>query len=340
MREETPISTQKIWIHIKKFWWVCLLTTAAAVAMVAFTTWREYRFDKASALRDTYQANSMIYFPTENEDQARTLMTVLNSEQVVSRLNAALAERGLQEFDSGQDKLSIEWKGNCFPITVLAEGEERARLLSEAATESLLQWAEEHLGKTGQIVNHTELFTALERSSGEVEIYLLGTPRNVKLGIGSFLGWKKLMVICAGVFCGAALIFVLLIFDTKLRSKKEVANICDYPCLGSIRKSSQQDTEAVAAVLRRVMPEEAALYVSCSSNDTVRKVAEKSENRCHVKAEGWEKDRLEVLKEKEAYGGAVVFVRLNYDTVDQLECVLEDLENLKIKISGYVVTEG
>ena len=150
------------------------------------------------------------------------MMTVLGSQQILDKINQALEAVGQPAFDSGNETLSIDWQGNCFPITVLTEGEERTRLVSETATEELLHWAEEHLGKDGQIVNETSIYTCIELSNGSVVTYPLGTQRSVSLSVSSFLGWKKLMIICAGIFCGVAGIFVLLIFDTKLRTKKEV----------------------------------------------------------------------------------------------------------------------
>ena len=63
MREETPISVKKIWVNVKKFWWVCALTMAATVGLVAVSTWKEYQRDRIAAQRDTYQADSMIFFP-------------------------------------------------------------------------------------------------------------------------------------------------------------------------------------------------------------------------------------------------------------------------------------
>lgn len=344
MREETPISVKKIWVNVKKFWWVCALTMAATVGLVAVSTWKEYQRDRIAAQRDTYQADSMIFFPVESEMEATTLIAVLNSQQVVSQVDAQLAAQGWEALDGDRDKMSTIWQGNCFPITVISEGEERARLISESATEALLAWLQKHLGGRGQIVNRTEVFTCIERASGRVETFPLGSPRNVSLSLKSFLGWKKLMIVCAGVLCGAAVIFVLLIFDTKLRSKKEAAGICPYPCLGTLGKNAGEEGKAVYAMARRRLPREGGriLYAAYSSSDLFSQavLAANGQEDGVVRAAVWEKERLEIIRDGAQYDSAVLFVRLNKDTADQIETVMQDMKNLQIPLVGYVVAEG
>ncbi len=346
MREETPISAEKIWIHIKKYWWVCVLTAAVAVAAVVLDTWREYRANAAAALRDTYQADSMIYYPIETEPEATTLLTLLDSQQMIGRVNEALAAEGLEEFDGGTDKLSMAWKGSCFPITVISEGEERTRLISTTLTEALLEWAEEHMGSEGQIVNHTQVYPCLVQASGAVTVYPPGASRAVGLTFGSFLGWKKLMVMCAGFLCGAAFLFVLLIFDTKLRTRQEAAQVCEYPCLGEVKrrvKDPGKEWAAINAVIGCHLPSSGGiLYVTFSNEKAVNQAAAGvlPENRERVRACVWSRDRLEVLCKETPAAGAVLLICLNQDRVNQVETLAEDMENRKIPILGYVVTEG
>ncbi len=345
MREETPISVRKIWVNVKSFWWICALTMLAAIGLVGLSTWREYQADKLAAQRDTYQADSMIYFPIETEPEATTLMTLLDSQQIVALIDEQLAAQGMEAYSSDQDKLSIEWKGSCFPITVISEGEERTRLISETATECLLAWAEEYLNGTGQIVNRTQVYTCIERSSNMVDVYPLGTPRSVKLSLKSFLGWKKLMIICAGALCGAAVVFVLMIFDTKLRTKKEIASICSYPFLGTLGKKAEEEMKAVYVMAcRNVSPGKGTvLYAGYSESDGLHRAAEQAKGMdggCAVRSAIWGKERLELLKDRTEYGGAVLFVHLNQDTVDQVEMMMEDMKNLQIPVIGYVVAEG
>lgn len=344
MREETPISVKKIWVNVKNFWWVCALALLVTMGLVAVSAWKEYQRDRIAAQRDTYQANSMIFFPVDSEMEATTLMTVLTSQQIVSQIDAQLAAQGWETTDGNRDKISAIWQGNCFPITVISEGEARTRLISETATEALLAWLQEHLGGRGQIVNQTEVYTCIERASGQVETYPLGTPRDAGLTLKSFLGWKKLMIVCAGVLCGAAVIFVLMIFDTKLRTKKEAASVCPYPFLGTVGKNAGEEGKAVytMACRHRTLGGTNLLYAAYSHSDLFVQAAQIAEGTgdCAVQAVIWEKERLEQLKDQTEYGGAVLFICLNRDTVDQIEMVAQDIKNLQIPMIGYVVVEG
>ena len=345
MREETPISAKKILVNIKHFWWICACTTCLAVLFVAMGTWREYRANQMAALRDTYQADSMIYFPTANEDQARTLMTVLNSQQIISGLNEVLTEQGMAKYDSSKDKSHIEWKGNCFPITLISEGEERTRLISEYVTENLLNWVEEHIGGEGQVVNQTTLYTCIELATGNVLTYKLGTERRVQLSMADFLGWKKIMVICAGFLCGCALIFVLLIFDTKLRTKKEVESICKYPCFGLIRKAAEEEVDAAVSMIKHNMDwtQNRLLLVQVTENQVTEKIKERGgsiSSTCQLESCIWSKEKIDVMNTDICQASALMVIQLNKDTVDSIEEVQNELENLHIKIIGYVITEG
>ncbi len=336
---ENLISTRKIWQNIRKYWWICILCVLAYGALVAVDVWRAYQSDVQAAVRDTYQASGMVYYPHSDEEEGRFFVTLCTTERVVDRVNEALTANGYSEYGA-DDSIEVNWIGNTFGLTLIGEGEERMACMMDSFLHFLLEEAQEVAGKEGSILNETSVRPCLVKSNGSVIVYEDASQRQATLSLGDIITWRRAMIAAAAFFAGALIIFVLIIFDEKIRTKEEIEDMLTAPCLGVLRtKNDQEVFRALTEGLCRKQNIGALTFITWKGTECLQeKLAKMGEAFSYEILEDI-CGNPEMMRKATAADHLVLAIRLNQDKKSALKQVLEDLELIGNDILGYLLLE-
>ena len=229
---ENMISVRKIWKNIKKYWWICVLFLLAYGLTVAKNVWSAYQADVRAAQQDTYQASGMVYYPHADEEEGKFFVALCTTERVVDRVNGELLQNGFDKYGSEGDSIEVHWIGNTFGLTLLGEGQERMSCMMDAFLRCWLEEAQAVSGKEGSVLNDTSVRPCVVKENGSVVVYEDPSQRQAGISLGDIITWRRLMIAAAAFFAGVLVIFVLIVFDERIRTKEEIEEWMSAPCLG------------------------------------------------------------------------------------------------------------
>lgn len=93
--EEIIISFQKFWDNFKKYWWICAITTALAIVVVAGLTIKSYKaaqnLSESSLMKADnkfYQATTMVYMKPEMEETSESIREATDDIEDLEKIYA------------------------------------------------------------------------------------------------------------------------------------------------------------------------------------------------------------------------------------------------------------
>ncbi len=342
---ENIITPWKILANLKSFWWFCLIPLVLCGILVYKDTMATYAVNQAAAQKDTYIASALIFYPTEIEADGLGNMVIFKSKNTIEKVNEIMVEKGYVPFDEEYDLLDVGHTMASYGLTLVGEGEERMRVMAQAFAESMLVVIEEATGIPGHIVDDATVAPCMIDASGTIRIYEEVSERQVSLSIRDFLTWKRLMVLCAGVFFGLALIFVVILFDQKIRCREELEAFCELPCLGVTGGRKEKDRNLIVSLVSAMCEDQQVkkmMLVSVSKEklltDLAKSFREESEAYAVLTCEQAEKE-AETMNQCRQSDAVVLTVRKNVDSVVSVKRALANLEMIQANVLGYIMTE-
>ncbi len=342
---ENIITPWKILANLKSFWWFCLIPLVLCGILVYRDTMSTYAVNQAAAQKDTYIASALIFYPTEIEADGLGNMVIFKSKNTIEKVNEIMVEKGYEPFDEDYDLLDVGHTMASYGLTLVGEGEERMRVMAQAFAESMLVVIEEATGIPGHIVDAATVAPCMIDATGNIRIYEDVSQRQVSLSIRDFLTWKRLMVLCAGVFFGLALIFVVILFDQKIRCREELEAFCELPCLGVTGGRKQKDKKLIVSLVNAMCEDQQVkkmMLVSVSKEKLLADLAmtftEESKAYTVLTCEHAEKE-AEAMKQCRQSDAVVLTVRKNVDSVVSVKRALANLEMIQANVLGYIMTE-
>jgi len=342
------VSTRKIWCNIKKYWLLGVAVMAVCAAAVGLMTFREYRADLYSAALDTYQGEALVYIDSEDEDYSDAYTALLYSERIRKQVNEALLEAGFEEFNKKLDTANVDMKGTsmCYRVIVRSNGLERTEFLAKTYTELLMKETAGVMGLPGRIIDEPVMTTYMTKANGSVEIFELDEPRKVTLSLGSFLSWKKLMLLGAGFFLWCAFVMVKVFYDNTLRSREEMEQILTVPCLCEVQRKNRESHELLAVLLNAVAErsgEAQVLLVGARSSKgltecsgSVREIAEERHLAVNVEIAEQAALSAETLEKAKAAPHVYLFASVDEDDANSTDRAFANLLTMGVKLEGYV----
>ena len=339
--EYNVISINKLIANIKSFWWLCLLCVLAGVFITVSSTLKEYKNNVALASRDMYVSGADFYFDSD-VDKDSSIWSVMMSSQSVREKTKENMRQLYQDELRDTDVYYIQEKGGrfCYGITVIGEGEAHtlalARSVAAAFEETVLECTSDVMSPI-DLPSKADPCVVLQ--SGAILTFRDPSDRSVSLSMGDFLSWKKMMIIMACAFAGLGVIFVMILFDNKIRGKEEMEVICDKACIADLRKKGEK---ATAPIKIDHVKQEGAEYPIVMATLTDAVGFEKAElilgNRMDgvVRAQAICRDAaglLECSNQKKV----ILVVKQDKDTVGLLREAIKNLELVNAGLIGYIL---
>ena len=340
---ENIITPWKIIANLKAFWWFCLIPLIVCGVLVYKDTMNTYAQNQAAAQKDTYIASALIFYPTEIEADGLGNMVIFKSKNTINRVNQIMVEQGYEPFDADEDYLDVGHTMASYGLTLVGEGKDRMLCMAQAFAESMSIVIEESTGIPAYIVDDATVAPCMVDASQNIRIYEHESERQVTLSIRDFLTWKKLMVLCAGVFLGLALIFVAILFDQKIRCREELEAFCEIPCLGVIGTKKEKDKKLVLALIHAMCQDVQAgsLMVTAVSKEAMLPVLAKEFEgaSASVMTSQYAAKEADAMEQCRTCDAVVLTVRKNVDSVVTVKRALANLEMIQANVLGYIMTE-
>jgi len=341
----TVISTQKIWQNVKHLWWICLLFFVAYGSLLGMNVWKAYQADLAAVKLDTYQASIQIYYPHETSEEAEAFIILGESNQVLSALNESLMAAGYQPYGQGVgDKISIQRIGSSFGTTVIAEGEARSQYMAQRFGEIMVESGEEVMGKQGGLMGNAITVPCVLRSNGATVVFDRVEDKHIGFSVMDFVSWKKIMVLGATVLLGAAVIFVVILFDKKVRAREEVDTVLCLPCIAEVKRKKAESGVLFATIAEALCRKEQVqrlVLVSAEKNNELPVLQNILKDLAGVTV----KTRESVLESADAVracaeaDGVILVIGMNKDRLDRISQSVTNLELVSAKVLGYIISD-
>lgn len=341
----TVISTQKIWHNVKHLWWICLLFFAAYGSLLGMNVWKAYQEDQQAIQQDTYQASIQIYYPHETSEEAEAFIILGESNRVLSALNESLIKRGYKPYGSGTgDKISIQRIGSSFGTTLIAEGEERSQYMAQRFGEIMVESGKEVMGKQGGLMGDALTVPCVLRSNGTTMVFDTVEDKVISFSVMDFVSWKKIMVLGATVLLGGAVIFVVILFDKKVRAREELEEVLNLPCIAEIKKKKQESRALFVAITQ-------ALCHKCQIHELVVASPEKSDilpelqqmltcvNDLTVTVKESTLESADTVQVCGKADGVILVVHLNHDRLDRVSQSVTNLKLVSADVLGYILID-
>ena len=341
---ENIITPRKILANLKNFWWFCIIPLILCGILVYRDTMSTYEINQRAAARDTYIASALIFYPTVDEEIGQGNMVIFKSKNAIDKANEIMVANGYEPFDDSVDYLDVGHTMASYGLTLVGEGEQRMLCMAQAFAESMLAVIEEATGISGYVVDQASVAPCMVDSTGNIRIYEDVSERQVSLSIRDFLTWKKLMILCAGVFLGLALIFVAILFDQKIRSREELEAFCQLPCMGVIGSKKEKDQKLIVSLIHAICADHQVnvLMLTSVSKETLlpRIAAEIKEKHAYeVRISEHAAKEAKTMEQCRECDAAVLLIRKNVDSVVTVKRTLTNLEMIQANVVGYIMTE-
>jgi hypothetical protein len=204
----------------------------------------------------------------------------------------------------------------------------------------------EATGVSGYIIDAATVAPCMIDASNNTIIYSDITQKQVSLSLRDFLTWKKVMILCAGVFLGLALIFVAILFDQKVRSREEIDALGQLPCMGVIRKKREDDKKVVYELAKTVCQSHQIsnlLMATVGKNPDIEKLAQDFQTATgtllQVQAGESVLSSSETIERCKTNDGLILVIRANKDTMVSVRRTIDMLEMMDVKTLGYILIE-
>lgn len=343
---ENIITPRKILANLRYFWWFCIIPLVLCGFLVYRDTMSTYRANQIAAQKDMYIASALVYYPTEDEEIGKGNMVIFKSKNTLEKVNEIMTSKGYAPFDDGKDKLELGHTMASYGLTLIGEGEERMLCMGQAFAESMLAVIQESTGIAGYIVDHATIAPCMIDASGNTIIYDNVSQKQVSLSLRDFLTWKKMMILCAGVFLGLALIFVAILFDKKIRSREELEAFCQIPCMGIVGRKKEKDKKLFLSLTGAMCKEHEVsklMLVSVTKEALLSKLADELKvcagETLQVECCEGMSDSAEAANRCYQSDAVVLTVHKDVDNVDGVKRALSNLAMINAKVLGYIMTE-
>lgn len=345
---EMLISTRKIWCNIKKYLLLGVVVMAACIGLAVLMTIREYRADLASAALETYQGEALVYIDSADEDYSDAYMALLYSERIRNQVDQALLENGFEKFNKELDTANVDMKGTsmCYRVIVRSLGLERTRFLAKTYTELLLQETKSIMGLKGRIIDDPVMTTYLTKANGGVEIFELDEPKKVTISLGSFLSWKKIMLVGAGFFLWCAFVVARVFYDSTLHSREEIDQVSIVPYFCEVRKGKQESCALLAALLDGVSErtENGSILLAAPKTSKLltavfegtKKALEERNSKVKLSMAEDLVGSADALDAARAAGAVFLFVTLDQDSAEDTHQAFSNLSVVGAGMYGYI----
>jgi len=340
---ETIISTKKIWMNIKAFWWICLVTLALAAGVVAFSTYRSYQANKAVESKDSYIGSAVLYLSSANDKDARAYAAILKSQSTLQAVNDALEAAGLKPYSTSTDSFMIQSQSDstAYGLTILSIGEERTTILLNEVIEQVLSTASNVMEVKAELLSDGVVKPCIWYADGSYRTLSSVDQRVVKLSLSDFVTWKKLMIVCAGAFLGVAAIFVAILFDNKVRSSEELQAVLEIPYFGEVGSHKKNEQEKTWFMLQtQFLHHNGTLTLVTAGKDEKLKalgaqIADKLQ--CSVQTGDRAATCVDAMKICAQSEGVILAVRADRDTMPQIRALAEQMKVAQIPLKGYIL---
>lgn len=339
------ISTEKIWYNVKHLWWLCLVFFLGYGSLLGINVWKTYQSDLQAVKQDTWQASIQIYYPHETEEEAEAFMILGESSRVIGALNELLEQEGYLLFGEGVgDSIHIERVGSSFGTTVIAEGEVRSQFIAQRFGEIMVESAEEVMGKHGGLMGDAATVPCVVRTNGSTVVFESLEEKNIRFSLGDFVSWKKLMLLFATILLGAAVIFVAILFDRKIRAREEAEAAFSLPCIAVIRRKEKASLAlfaAITAALCRNQGIHRLMLTAPDRNDRLEELRQTAEEAAGITVES-SPEALTSAATVEACAkaeGVILVIRMNQDRLAQTGQAITNLELVSSHLLGYILMD-
>ncbi len=343
---ENIITPRKILANLKHFWWFCIIPLVLCGFLVYKDTMSTYRANQMAAQKDMYIASALVYYPTEDEEIGKGNMVIFKSKNTLEKVNEIMIAKGYAPFDEENDMLELGHTMASYGLTLIGEGEERMLCMGQAFAESMLAVIQESTGVSGYIIDHATVAPCMIDASGNTIIYDNVSQKQVSLSLRDFLTWKKMMILCAGVFLGLALIFVAILFDKKVRSREELEAFSQIPCMGVIGRKKEKDRKLFLSLVSAMCETSGVsklMLVSVTKEPLLAGLADemKAYAREGLQVEYCEHMTSSAEAADQCYqsDAVVLTIRKDVDNMDGVKRALSNLAMINAKVLGYIMTE-
>lgn len=351
---EMIISPEKIWHNGKRLWWLALLILGPILAYILYSGYRNYQADVAGFMADRYQASSVVYIDSKDEDYTDSYKWILASNDLREDINEALLAAGMEEFDENKDLFVITRMGESmyYELLVRCYGQERTQLVAQQYTDLLIEYAKDIMKLKGRVINEPELVHYVEKYNGAFVTYDLDEEFVVRPTVSDFITWNKLMILCAGVFLWVAVVMVRVFMDKVFRTGREADVATGLTCVCTVDKKHGGAADFLAVmfagaaghtggkhfVLASAGPLEEAASLA---EEVQKKLAGENSYGKDIVAEaaqniGSDASSLEKCRQADQ---AFLVIKLNQDRVTEVEQAMKNLEITGIKVPGYILVK-
>ncbi len=221
------------------------------------------------------------YFDLIEKNILYDCRALLDSKSLIEKVNNKLAENNMQEYDSQKEilKMDILENSRMFYITlqvnktelfdsVKSEGlsnqeVERMKFLVDIATEVLLEDSKKIFGiektiiidkasvnkyailEDGSVIPNYFNYVEKQMEDNSNKQQSLGSNKFVLTNI---INMKNIIIVLAGFFAAGFIIFLYIIFDQKIRTKKDFEFYFNYPLLGEISKDNDENYQTLSKI--------------------------------------------------------------------------------------------
>ena len=156
--------------------------------------------------------------------------------------------------------------------------------------------------------------------------------------MGDIITWRRLMIAAAAFFAGVLVIFVLIVFDERIRTKEEIEEWMSAPCLGILH--TQNDGRVFEALLNGVCEKKQICHVAFvtwrgkrSLEETLRLLSIQAEYEVLENVSKTPEAMKRVVEED----CIILGIYLNQDKRSDVKQTLEELGILGSNILGYLL---
>lgn len=340
--ESNVISVNKLLANIKRYWWIFVLCILCGIFLTARGTIREYRNNVNLASRDLYVSGADFYLDSE-VDKDSSIWTVIISSSLVREKTGNVLWEQFQEELREDDSYYIQEKGgrSCFGITVIGEGEEHTLALAKAVAFAFEEAVRESTSVAMRPIDlPVKANPCVVLQNGGILTFEKAEDRGVSLSLRDFLSWRKMMTMMAFVFIGLGIVFVLILFDNKIRGVEELQVICDKACIANLRKKGENVTAVIK--MKQLLcdgGEDKIVLATLCDESAFHKVQqvlgeELAGRLLHADSICENAQGLEACVNQKK---VVLAVRQDKDTVGTIREAMKNIELVKGTLAGYIL---
>ncbi|MCI8402371.1 MAG: hypothetical protein HFI38_09860 [Lachnospiraceae bacterium] len=342
MKESNVVSVNKLIANIKSYWWVCLICMICGILITVRSTLQEYKNNLALASQNFYVSGADFFLDCDVNMDGSVWTVILSSHLVREKTEDKLRDQFQDTLQDG-DRYFIQEKGgsSCLGVTVIGEGRDHTLFLAQAVAAAFEEAINECTSVTMRTIDAATVANpCVVLQNGGILTFTREEDRNVSLSLRDFVSWKKAMTIMAFAFAGLGAIFILILFDNKIRGKEEAEVICNKACIADLRRKG--DSATIAIKLNHLLfgdDESRIVLATLNDGDGFEKVLpllnkEITERMIQADSICRNADGLLVCSNQEK---VVLIVKQDKDTVGLLKEAMRNIELVSGILAGYIL---